>query len=100
MTTNNVPSAVMADRLERLRRKHLDARVSGATLDELARIGSQIEEQQRELFARRAEEQKEHQAKANTRMLEARSDVDREHLQWQQGRGADVGSFTRGSLKR
>lgn len=100
MTTNNVPSEILAARLEKLRRKALDARYSRATADELASIGQEIEEAQKELFQKRAEEQKQRQAEANARMLAARSDVSSEHLQWQEGRGSDVGSYTRGSLRR
>lgn len=100
MKPQNVPSQVLAERLENLNRKSLDARARGASLDELTSIGEQIEQQKNELFQRRAEEQKERQAAANERMLAARSDIEREHIQFQQGRGADLGSYTRGSLRK
>lgn len=98
--TNDLPSNVLAERLENLRRKALDARHRGATVDELTGIGQQIAEAQNELFQKRAQEQKERQEAANARMVAARSGLEQEHVRWQQGRGTDPGSYTRGSMKR
>ena len=100
MTTPKAPSQVLAERLEILNRKSLDARARGASLDELTSIGEQIEQQRNELFQRRAEEQKERMAAANERMLGARNDIEREHIQWQQSTGASPGSYTSGSLRK
>jgi hypothetical protein len=98
--TDNLSSNVLAERLEKLRRRALDARYSDASADELTGIGQQIEETKNELFQKRAQEQKERQEAANARMLAARGGIEQEHIRWQQGRGTDPGSYARGDLKR
>ena len=94
---SNISSNAMAQHLEILRAKALDARARDASVGELATLGNEVEEAKRELFETRAREQQERLAESVKNLQAPR--IDQQHMQFQQAIGASRGNFTRGGQR-